>query len=208
MSENNGSLFEAFLNQHDGESWARVVASLLPMIHEVDRTATQIWFAFFPVDLARALSEAEDPEKLAADLQILGEYHLKDQIDSSHWFLYGHRFWPLVKKAVKEHASSTGAPGSLDLAAQVHEVASRVCSAAKVDISLLLGITSVGFMTLQQVGLHAFAASPGDIRISRKALARTPEQVLRDRARGDNQGVFGFLKGAERTYSIVFNESD
>ena len=208
MSENNGSLFEAFLNQHDGESWARVVSSLLPMIHEVDRTATQIWFAFFPVDLARALREAQDPEKLAADLQMLGKYYLKDQIDSSHWFLYGHRFWPIVRKALTAHACSAGAPGSLDLAAQVREVAARVCTEAKVDISLVLGITSAGFMTLQQVGLNAFVAAPGDIRISRRTLARTPEQVLRYRAHGDGQGIFGFLKGAGRTYSIVFDETD
>jgi ferredoxin len=32
--------------------------------------------------------------------------------------------------------------------------------------------------------------------------------VLRTRARGDGQGIFGFLKGAEKTYSIVFDEDD
>ncbi|HKF57747.1 MAG TPA: hypothetical protein VKJ45_19980, partial [Blastocatellia bacterium] len=85
MDDNNGSLFEAFLNQHDGQTWARIVSSLLPSIHEVDRAATQIWFAFFPVDLARALNEAEEPEKLADELQILGKYRLRDQIEASHW---------------------------------------------------------------------------------------------------------------------------
>src|SRR5215831_19246931 len=158
MNENNGSLFEAFLNQHDGESWSRVVSSLLPSIHEVDRPATQIWFAFFPVDLASALKEAEDPEKLANELQMLGKYDLKDQIDSSHWFLYGHRFWPQVKRAVSAHAYSLGAPASLDLAAQIREVATRASGEARVNASLLIGITAVGFMTLQQVGLAAFAA--------------------------------------------------
>src|SRR6516225_8630468 len=145
MNENHGSLFEAFLNQHDGESWSRVVSSLLPSIHEVDRAATQIWFAFFPVDLAGALKEAEDPEKLANDLQMLGQYNLKDQIDNSHWFLYGHRFWPQVKQALTAHASSACAPDSLDLAAQIREIAARVSTQAKVDTSLVLGITAVAF---------------------------------------------------------------
>ena len=33
-----------------------------------------------------------------------GNYSLKDQIDSSHTFLYGHRYWPEVKSAVQKHA--------------------------------------------------------------------------------------------------------
>jgi hypothetical protein len=150
MTQNDGSLFEAFLNQHDGEAWARVVSSLLPSIHEVDRAAAQIWFAFFPVDLARALNEAQDPEKLAGELQMLGKYDLKDQIDTSHAFLYGHRFWPQVRNAVRAHASSLGAPASLDLEAQIREVATGVSAHTQVDVSLVLGITAVAFMTLQQ----------------------------------------------------------
>ena len=208
MGDNNGSLFEAFLNQHDGQSWARIVSSILPSIHEVDRAATQIWFAFFPVDLARALNEAEEPEKLADELQILGKYRLRDQIEASHWFLYGHRFWPVVKDALAAHASGPAAPDSLDLADQIREIASRAASQSKVDMSLVLGITAVGFMTLQQVGLTAFIAAPGVVRISKKRLALTPEQVLRNRGGGDSQGLFGFLKGAEKTYSVVFNEHD
>ena len=208
MSENNGSLFEAFLNQHDGHSWATVISSLLPAIHEVDRAATQIWFAFFPVDLAQALRQAEDPETLARELQMLGRYNLRDQVDASHSFLYGHRFWPGVKNAVEAHASSPGSPATLDLAAQIREVAAGVSRQANVDASLVLGITAVAFMTLQQVGLTTFAEAAGSVSLSKKQLARTPEQVLRARSRGDGQGIFGFLKGAEKSYSIVFSEAD
>jgi ferredoxin len=208
MGDNNGSLFEAFLNQHDGQSWARIVSSLLPSIHEVDRAATQIWFVFFPVDLANALKDAAEPEKLAEELQILGRYRLQDQIAASHWFLYGHRFWPQVKDALAAHASAPGAPNSLDLADQIKEVASLAARQSRVDISLVLGITAVAFMTLQQVGLASFVAAPSEVCISKKRLALTPEQILRNRARGDSQGLFGFLKGAEKTYSIVFNEHD
>jgi ferredoxin len=174
----------------------------------VDRAATQIWFAFFPVDLSRALSEAEDPHKLATELQILGKYDLKDQIDSSHWFLFGHRFWPQVKRAVQAHASAPGAPASLEVGAQIRELATLVAGAAGVDASLLVGISAVGLMTLQQVGLAAFVEAPGEVSIPKKHLARTPEQILRNRARGNSQGVFGFLRGDEKTYRVIFNECD
>src|SRR6266850_7326964 len=35
MSTNSETLFEAFLNQHDQESWSRAVTILLPHLHEV-----------------------------------------------------------------------------------------------------------------------------------------------------------------------------
>src|SRR6185503_7071563 len=94
-------LFEAFLNRHDDEAWREIIHTLGPDIHEVDRTATEIWFYFFPLALQRALQWAGDPAQLARKLSLEGKYRLEDQIDSSHAFLYGHRYWPQVKAAVK-----------------------------------------------------------------------------------------------------------
>lgn len=205
MSAKDKTLFEAFLNQHDDQSWAEAVRALLPSIHEVDTAATRIWFAFFPLALLRALEQAEDPEQLAKDLQLLGTYYLKDQIDSSHDFMYGHRYWAGVKKAVADHATSTQAPASLDLADQIREVAAAIAKREKVDESLLVGITAVAFMTLQHVGLTAFKAAPG---IVRKLSQKSPEQVLKDRARDDGQGLFGFLRGDRKVYTITFNENE
>ena len=88
--------FETYLNQHGEEAWAGTLTTLLRSIHEVDKNATQIWFSFYPLSLFRAFQAAEDPDKLAAQLLIRGVYHLQDQIDSSHKFLYGHRYWPEV----------------------------------------------------------------------------------------------------------------
>src|ERR1044072_7832893 len=96
--------FETFLEHHDEESWSAALTTLLRSIHEVDRNATQIWFAFYPLSLFQALEQAADPEKLAQQLLMQGNYDLKDQIDSSHTFLYGHRYWPEVKAAVQKHA--------------------------------------------------------------------------------------------------------
>src|SRR5215475_13355475 len=96
--------FESFLNQHDEEAWSGTLTTLLRSIHEVDRNATQIWFSFYPLGLFQALQRANDPEKLAQQLLIQGNYQLKDQIDSSHTFLYGHRYWSEVKRETEKHA--------------------------------------------------------------------------------------------------------
>src|SRR5437868_4041980 len=62
---NTETPFEKFLNQHDEEAWSATLATLLRSIHEVDRNATQIWFAFYPLSLFRALQQADDRDKLA-----------------------------------------------------------------------------------------------------------------------------------------------
>ena len=207
-STNSETLFEAFLNQHDDADWTKAIRSLLPDIHEVDRTAVQIWFAFFPLSLARALQLADDSSKLAKELQLIGSYRLEDSIDSSHTFLYGHRYWPQVRRAVIEHATSGKAPESLELAGQIRDVARSV--ARKIDLgdSLLIAITAVAFGTLQRVGTRAFLASPGSVHLDRKALRRKPDDVLAVRARDDDQGLFGFLRGQEKIYTVTYDESD
>jgi ferredoxin len=202
------TLFEAFLNQHDDADWARVVRSLLPYIHEVDRTGAQIWFAFFPLALARALRRAGDSAELVQKLQLVGRYGLEDLIDSSHTFLYGHRYWLDVKRAVVEHATSGQAPASLELTGQIRDVAGAVANKIDVDESLLVGITAVGFGTLQHVGIQAFKASPGSMHLDRKVLRRRPEDVLAARARDDDQGLFGFLRGQEKIYTVTYDEND
>src|ERR1700742_4738764 len=106
MSNDSEPLFEAFLNKHDDAAWRGIVTKLQPAIHEVDRNATQVWFAFYPLALLRALQETDEPERLARRLVLQGKYFLKDQIDSSHAFLYGHRYWPQVKAAVAEYAAT------------------------------------------------------------------------------------------------------
>jgi ferredoxin len=208
MSTSNEIVFEAFLNQNDQAAWARVIATLLPSIHEVDRTATRIWFYFFPLALAQALQQAEDTDELAEKLVLQGKYNLKDHIDSSHRFLYGHRYWPEVKKAVIERAAATPASSNLDLAALIREVAGRVAERVKVAESLLIGITAVAMMTLQQVGFDEFKAAPGTVSLSPAALKKSPADVLKTRARDDRQGLFNFLKYPDKVWTVTFDEND
>ncbi|MEW6732782.1 MAG: hypothetical protein AB1489_15760 [Acidobacteriota bacterium] len=208
MNTNSETLFEAYLNQHDHQAWWEIIRTLLPYIHEVDRNATQIWFAFYPLALARALAQAEDPDQLAKELLLKGRYCLKDHIDTSHQFLYGHRYWPQVKKAVSELAVSAKAPVSLELAKQIRNLAGEIAQNVNVGESLLVGISAVAFMTLQQVGLSAFKASPGKVNISTKMARRSPEQILQERAKDDDQGLFAFLRTVDKRWTVTFNEND
>ena len=80
--------FEDFLSKQNSETWQATITALLRSIHDVDKTATQIWFSFYPLELFQALQEAEDAEQLARELLMQGENILKNQIDTSHKFLY------------------------------------------------------------------------------------------------------------------------
>ena len=239
---NPKTAFETYLSGQSEEAWSAALATLLRSIHEVDRNATQIWFAFYPLSLFRALEAAQDREKLVHELLLQGGYELKAQIDTSHHFLYGHRFWPQVKRAVEEYASEGVGdrglgveaeklidkssirvssekdlqhpsadnlhPVSGKLADQILAVAGRVARELKKDESLLVGITAVAFMTVQQVGLEEFTAAPGKVALDRKNAKKSPGQILRERARDDSQGLFGFLKTVNKQWTVIWDESD
>ena len=199
--------FGNYLRAQDEGAWERAVAELLPSIHEVDRNATRIWFAFYPLALADALERAEDPDALAQKLLMQGTYRLRDQIDTSHRFFYGHRFWPEVRHAVAEHAGTSPDPAAR-LSDEILAAARGAAELAKADESLLVGVTSAAFMTVRQAGLAAFKSSPGEVQIDEKARRRAPEDVLRARARDDAQGLLGFLRTTDKQWTVVWDESD
>ena len=178
---------------------------MLRSIHDVDRNATQIWFSFYPLSLFQALEQAQDPETLAQRLLMQGNYRLKDQIDSSHTFLYGHRYWPEVKNAVQKHAREFS--GAASLSDRVVSVAQQVAKQLKVDPSLVIGITAVAFMTIRQAGLAAFEAAPGKMLIDKKHARKSPADVLRERA-VDSQGFFSFLKTVDKKWTVTYDEND
>jgi ferredoxin len=200
--------FETYLSQHGEESWAGTLTTLLRSIHEVDKNATQIWFSFYPLSLFRAFQATEDPDKLAAQLLIRGVYHLHDQIDSSHKFLYGHRYWPEVKKAVEAYAASSNAADTTQLSDQILKVARQVAQAGGFDQSLAIGITAVAFMTIQQAGLTAFKNAKSEMLLDRKHAKKSAEQVLRERAVDDSQGLLGFLKTVDKKWTVNHDEND
>jgi len=205
---NTETAFETFLNHCDEETWSATLAKLLRSIHEVDRNATQIWFAFYPLSLFRALEQAEDREKLEQQLLLQGDFELKNQIDTSHSFLYGHRFWPEVKRDLEQHADNFDQSERKSLADQILTVARSAAKTSKRDESLLVGITAAGFMTIEQTGLAAFKSAPGTISLDQKLTRKSPEQILRERAKDDSQGLLGFLKTVNKQWTITWNEND
>jgi ferredoxin len=195
------------MTQDDSATWARVLDTLLPTIHEVDRNATRIWFRFYPLALADAFAHTDNPEKLKQTLRLDGHYRLGDQIDTSHWFFYGHRFWPQVKAAISGRGESSLARTDDDLAGVIRDVAKDVAAAANIDPSLVVGIAAVGMMTLQQVGLPAFRAIQNTVDAPSGLARKSPAQILAARRKDDGQGLAGLLRGPEKAqYTVTFDE--
>jgi len=208
--DDRATLFQAYLDQHDQRAWDDAVRRLLPAIHEVDRAATEIWFHFYPLVIARALRESDDRVYTMRKLWLQGQPDLADHFDTSHTFLYGHRYWPLVAAAINGDISSGSAPASLDLPSVIREVAGRIARQAHVHDALTIAISAVGLITLQQIGVETFARKATDARVQIPSadVAKTPEQVLKARARDKGQGLFGFLRGVRREHAVTFDEHD
>ena len=200
----NNNAFTDFLRQHNDADWAAIVKDLVPAIHPVDAAATQIWFKFWPYDLLAALESADDQAKLEKRLLLQGKFYLKDQIDTSHTFLYGHSYWPQVKQAVVEYAR-TQTNGNL--AEIIRSVAAAVAAQVKGETPVLLGITAVGFMTLQHVGLEALQAAPGFAQKQHFSV-NSPAKILNQRNREESQGLFGFLRTVDKKWTVTFDEND
>src|SRR5258705_6196945 len=152
MTNSTETPFEQFLAGHDEEAWAAALTTLLRSVHEVDKNATQIWFSFFPLSLFCAFEATDDPDLLAAQLLVRGVYPLKEQVDSSHKFLYGHRYWPEVKKAVEALASNFAAGDTGGLSDQNLKLAREVAQSRKNRESLTVGSTCLALITVPQAG--------------------------------------------------------
>ena len=208
MTNSTQTPFEQFLAGHDEEAWAAALTTLLRSVHEVDKNATQIWFSFFPLSLFCAFEAADDPDLLAAQLLVRGVYPLRDQVDSSHKFLYGHRYWPEVKKAVEALALNFAAGDTGGLPDYILKVAGNVAQNLKLDQSLTVGITAVAFMTVRQAGMPAFKDAKGEMLLDRRHAKKSADEVLRERAVDDGQGLFGFLKTIDKKWTVTHDEND
>lgn len=189
--------FIEFLRRHDDQAWGEIVAGLLPDVHEVDRNALRVWFAFYPVKLSRML--AEDEARARRDCLLNGRYRLSEQVHTSHRFLYGHRFWPKAQKAVLTDLKT---PPRTSLESHIRQAARRT----GVDPALALGITAVAYATLQQVGLEAFRTPPP----ATPTPPLEPETVVAERRRPEPRSLWDMLLRSEinQTYTIRFDEND
>lgn len=202
----NSNTFKTYLDRFTEADWLSTIESLLPSIHEVDRTAVQVWFRFYPLELFRYLESAEDRENAKSKMVMLGRYELKDQIDTSHHFLYGHRFWKETRAAIEKEAETFKA-SDLGLSDEIQKIAITVCEKLQKDRSLTIAIAAIGLMTLVQSGLENFKAAPGTIEKPSGLMAKSPDKIVAARAEDDSQGIFGFLKTINKKYSIVYDET-
>jgi ferredoxin len=195
--------FLSFLHRLDDAAWKRVVDELQRTIHPIDQRATRIWFAFFPVKLHWALTNSPDPAEAAKRLLLKGGYSLADRVDSSAEFMYGHRYWPDVKRAVAAHVLSDNS--TAPLADQIREVARNVAQDVKASESLLVGIVAVAFGSLQQVGLDLFKqpAAPGKYG---KDWNKSAEKIVEERAKDDKQGLMGIFRSVNKMFTVNFRE--
>jgi ferredoxin len=198
--------FENFLDKFNENDWLKTLESLTPEIHAVDRNATQIWFRFFPLSLHKYLQSAEDKAVAIQKFVLQGDFELKDQIDLSHGFLYGHRFWKDVRDEITKHAENFNNE-NIDLADEIKQIAKTVAAKVKANENLLVGITAVGLMTLTQVGLGNFKNAKGEINKPQGLMTKSPEQIVSKRAEDDSQGILGFLKTIDKQWTIRYNES-
>ncbi len=206
MTENNSTRFEKQLDQITENQWFGILEGLLPDIHEVDRAATQIWFSFYPLTLFRHLQKTDDLEATLHGFAMQGDNELKTQIDTSHMFLWGHRFWADVKHAIAERANSFESD-SMNLAEEIKLLAKSISKGVGQDESLLIGITAVGLMTLVQTGLEAFKAAKGETKSS-GLLSKSPAKILEVRSKEKSQGILGFLKTVNKDYQVIWDETE
>jgi len=203
------TVLERFLARHDDPAWRKAAYELQLETHEVDRTAVAIWLAFYPLSL-RAAVEAEGADQVVQmrRLSLQGLWRLEDHLDTAHRFFYGHRYWPTVRRLVVDLANRMTDGPAGPLPAVIREVAHAGDEELRLDRQLLTGISLVALHTLQHVGLPALAAARGEVHVAPRDLARPPGEVLRTRRRDDHQGLFGFLRGDRRRYTVTFDEHD
>jgi ferredoxin len=192
------------LSGYDTAAWRRAVEALSAESHPIDRNATRIWFAFYPLELHLALAESPDPAATVRKLGLMGKWRLADHVDTSHRFFYSHRYWPQVKSAVQ----TAEPPFAADLAVLAAGVAAAAARRARVDAEFLLGISAAALMTVRQAGPEAFQAAPGRIHLTDRTRALSPHQVMTRRARDDWQGLFGFTRGTNKRWTVTFDENE
>ncbi len=196
--------FESYLSQLDERVWAESLARILPRIHPVDREATQIWFAFWPLKLSLALGRSKDPRQVAKDLQLDGKPRLEQQVDTSVVFLFGSKYWPEVKQAVVAYAEDASEPETVGLDVHILGLSRRLAAKLNVEQALLAGITAVGVMVLRQVGVSSLTKCAGEPALdgSQKSAA----ELLKSRRAG--AGFWKSLFGKAKRHRVTFDEKN
>lgn len=174
----------------DSAVWADALDALLPDVHPVDANAVRIWFAFFPLALADALADTDDIAGFVRRLRLEGDYRLATQPDTSHAFLYGHRYWSAVTQAILSTPAMPPAVSGGELATRIRGTAREAAAHCGAGVSLLVGITAVGLMTQQQLGGAGVGMAPGGTSQAGPELSPTQRLSARTGGRIDLMRLF------------------
>ncbi|HUF03860.1 MAG TPA: 2Fe-2S iron-sulfur cluster-binding protein [Aridibacter sp.] len=207
MAEDSHTNYEISLAKLGEDEWIAGVGTLLNKIHEVDRNAVRIWFRFFPLALREYVLSADDREETLLSLAMQGDWDLAEQIDTSHRFLYGSRFWPAVKKAVLKRNKDFAA-GAVEIESEIGEVADLVSVETGAERDLTLGISAVGLMTFRQAGAEKFSAASGEGYKPSGLLRQSPDKIVEARTSEPNRGLLGFLKTIDKDFRVIWDEHD
>jgi ferredoxin len=58
-----------------------------------------------------------------------------------------------------------------------------------------------------QVGFDAFRNAVGDVTAPQGLIKKSPEQIVKERAKDDGQGLLGFLKTINKQWTVRYDES-
>ena len=196
--------FETYLGQQKERGWAKTLVRVIPRIHEVDRNATQIWFAFWPLKLSIALAQSKDPDRTVKDLQLDGRVQLEDQINTSVGFFFGARYWNSVKKGILDYAESTLEPEGTSLENHILELSRSLATKLKTDPGFLIGISTVALMILRQVGSVSLSKSVNESSlITNPRAAREQLKLLKSKRR-----LKKTLWWRSKKYRVTFDEGE
>jgi len=207
MSDKKMSEFETALAALPESAWHKAVEAVADSIHEVDRNAVMIWLRFFPLSLREYILSAENREETLGSMALQGDWDLSEQVDTSHHFLYGSRYWPQVKKAVLSRNDSFEGE-ALDLGNEIEAVSDAVSKEVSADRRLTLAISVVGLMTFRQAGAARFSEKDGSGYKPSGLMKKSPDKIVAARTKEPERGILGFLKTIDKDFRVIWDEND
>jgi hypothetical protein len=165
-----------------------VVNAVCEATNKIDRDAVRIWFATWPVLVRELLGDGADTPRLQQFFQMNGSFRLEQLADRSHRFLYGHRYWHLVKKALASQAEG-------DRYLRIEKAAKE--SGAPMEYALAMA--AIAQMTLEQCG-PSFLSS--------EYVPEPKGDFVLDRASAYRPSLMERLKGKSGCDRVIFDERD
>ncbi len=158
-----------------------IVDHVAAATHPVDQDALRIWFSLWPEMLPALAPRAEF-------YQLNGAYLLDQVADTSHGFLYGHRYWSAVKQAFAK-LETTSRWERIELSAQ----------SSGVPLEFALAMAAIAQMTFEQCGPD-FLGRP----CPSPPPQEPPAQFLKRRNNPGRKGLFGLFGAKDNR--ITFDE--